>query len=285
MEDKIKGYFQRRIHESWIPVLKPVLPKIYETLASIFNTYPEKDAGYRCRIEKNRGVHLFPKPNDVLRAFRTTSFNDLRVVIVGQDPYLKNRLATGLAFGIPEGMQIPPSLQVIFREIDLTRAGKYDDTSLTHQEKLDYMKKMKDKQPWITQEMIDDAEAFLKELKEIPSYKDPTLESWAKQGVLLLNSSLTVEEDAPGSHYELWKKVMPEVYKLIAESKKDIIFVAIGNVARESTADLFGRESLFVVNHPAHDVRTGQNRFVGSEIFNKINLTLTKELKQKPINW
>jgi len=145
-------------------------------------------------------VNVFPEAANVFRAFRETPLDTLRVVIVGQDPYPKAGYSTGLAFGIPKDMTpIPPSLVKI---IDGVETDCYSGLNF-------------------------DKANF-----------DVTLESWAKQGVLLLNSALTVKEGEPGTHTELWAPFMKFFFDRLNVICRDIVVCPWGSIANDTCKEV-----------------------------------------------
>jgi uracil-DNA glycosylase len=133
---------------------------------------------------------VYPKDEDILRAFRLTEFNDVKVVIVGQDPYHGLGQANGLAFSVNPGIRIPPSLLNIFKEIQI-------------------------------------------EL-DIPIPLTGDLSAWAKQGVFLINTILTVQENLPLSHQHLgWQKITHKAIELLSEKRKNLVFILWGNQAKQ----------------------------------------------------
>lgn len=182
---------------------------------------------------KNEYLHhqCFPPIGDVFNAFRLTPFSQIKVVIVGQDPYHNPKEAMGLCFSVPRGVSIPPSLTNI-----------------------------------------------LIELKNDLGYHIPTsgdLTYWAKQGVLLLNTIMTVEMNKPLSHKGFgWERFTDEVIRIINQKKEPLVFVLWGSHARSKKALLSNPNHLIIENvHPSPlSVYRG---FFGSKPFSKINQYLT----------
>ena len=132
----------------------------------------------------------FPPKNKVFSAFNQCSFEDIKVVIIGQDPYHDNGQANGLCFSVADGVKHPPSLKNIFKEIE-TDLGK-----------------------------------------QIP--ESGNLERWARQGVLLLNATLTVRAHEAGSHQKKgWEEFTDTVIQYISDNKQDVIFLLWGGVAKK----------------------------------------------------
>ncbi len=138
------------------------------------------------------GPHVLPDRMSVFRAFHLTRLHDVRVVILGQDPYPnRKQRAQGLAFSVPEGVDIPRSLNSIFRNLE-----------------------------------ADDDVTF-----NSPNSGDLT--PWAKEGVLLLNTALTVEENDAGSHKRHWTAFIDLALKAIADEREHVVFLLWGNQAIE----------------------------------------------------
>tara|TARA_E500000318_G_scaffold53851_3_gene50157 strand:+ start:1731 stop:2444 length:714 start_codon:yes stop_codon:yes gene_type:complete len=185
---------------------------------------------------KSKGKKIYPKRQDIFKAFRLCPLNEVQVVILGQDPY-HNGQATGLAFGVGH-KPIPPSLRIIHKEL----CAQFD-----HNQSLDDF--------------------------------DHTLEHWAKQGVLLLNTCLTVEEKTPGAHAGMWDWFVVQVLKMVQERRRHTIFVLWGKHAQKFSKHI----DVAVVQsaHPAAEAYSGGNGgFHGNGHFYDINDRI-----EKPINW
>ena len=132
---------------------------------------------------------IFPPKNYILRALSLTDYNDVKVVILGQDPYHGVGEANGLAFSVNDGIKLPPSLQNIYKELN-------SDLN-------------------------------------IPISTKGDLTCWAKEGVLLLNTVLTVEKDRPASHKNLgWENFTDAIIKKINEKDTPVVFILWGNFAK-----------------------------------------------------
>ena len=183
---------------------------------------------------------IFPKNDAIFNAFNFTIPNKIKVVILGQDPYHRESQAHGLAFSVPNGVKIPPSLRNIFKEL------KSD---------LNY---------------------------SISS--NGNLESWAKQGVLMLNASLTVREKVAGSHQKLgWETFTDSVIKKISDKKEGIIFLLWGAFAQKKLELIDKRKHhILITSHPSPF--SAYRGFLGCNHFSKTNKILIKN-NQKTINW
>lgn len=183
---------------------------------------------------------IFPPKARILSALDITDYNDVKVVILGQDPYHGIGEANGLAFSVNDGVKIPPSLKNIYKEL-------HDDLGV-----------------------------------EIPNTGN--LESWAKEGVLLLNSVLTVEKDKPASHKNIgWETFTDSIIKKLNERDKPIVFILWGNFAKSKKELITNSKHLVLTSsHPSpFSVNYG---FFGSKPFSKTNEFLRRN-GIKEIDW
>ena len=178
----------------------------------------------------------YPPKEDIFKALKTTPYKDVKVVILGQDPYHEEHEANGLCFSVYNGVKMPPSLRNIFKELESDLGIKRTDTDLV---------------------------------------------DWAKQGVLLLNAILSVEQGNAMAHSNKgWEIFTDEIIKKVS-LKGDVIFVLWGNVARKKK-DLLGNNPIIESAHPSPlSVRHG---FFGSKPFSRINEILKSQGKQE-IDW
>ena len=199
------------------------------------------------RLDKEKGIRIAPDSKDLFNAFFITPFNETKVIIIGQDPYhnfLNNKpVAEGLAFSSGDLSYCPPSLRNIIKEVE-----------------------------------IDCYNGF-----NLHVSSDYSLRRWAHQGVLLLNTALTVKEDIPGSHLNLWKPFTQYVFGILNTFHDDLIFMLWGKEAQKY------KEWIIQPNH--HIIECGHpsplntaNPFVGSGVFSKCNEILEKQNKKK-IEW
>ncbi len=183
---------------------------------------------------------VYPPKAQIFAAFETTPFEDVRVVILGQDPYHGPNQANGLSFSVNEGIKFPPSLRNIFTELK-------DDVGI-----------------------------------EIPTSGD--LSDWAKQGVLLLNATLTVEAGKAGSHQKKgWEIFTDAVIRELAEKREHIVFILWGSYAQKKGKSIDRTKHLVIETaHPSPlSVYRG---FWGSRPFSKTNEYLQSK-QISPINW
>lgn len=182
---------------------------------------------------------IFPNKALIFKALKMTPFANVKVVILGQDPYHGEGEANGLAFSVPKGIKLPPSLLNIYKE--------------------------------------------LKTDLNIQNYSGD-LTSWAKEGVLLLNSILTVEKDKPASHQELgWEKLTNYIIKLLNAKDTPIVFILWGKAAYQKKEYITNKKHLVLTStHPSPF--SANKGFFGSRPFSKTNAFLVKTM-QKEINW
>lgn len=191
-------------------------------------------------VKEYKEKKIFPLKKEILSAFELTPLKDIKVVILGQDPYHGEGQAHGLAFSVKKGVKIPPSLRNIYKEI-------YDE---------------------------GEGEIF----------NHGCLESWAKQGVFLLNASLTVKEGEANSHSKIgWEIFTDEVIKIINEKKEGVIFLLWGNNARSKKKYIDLKKH--IVLETVHPSPLSANRgFLGCGHFKKVNEIL-KSKNEKIIDW
>lgn len=183
---------------------------------------------------------VFPEKKNLFNALKLTSYENTKVVIMGQDPYHGVGEAHGLSFSVQDGVKVPPSLQNIFKEL-------YDDLG-------------------------------------IPVSKSGNLTKWAQEGVLLLNSVLTVKKDTPASHRSLgWELLTDYIIKALNEKDTPVVFILWGNFAKEKKKYITNPKHLVLTStHPSPF--SAYNGFFGSKPFSKANDFLIKN-NLKPIDW
>lgn len=191
-------------------------------------------------ITEYKNKTIYPKMSEIFKAFMETNYDDVKVVILGQDPYHGDNEAEGLSFSVKVGIQKPPSLINIFTELK-------DDLGC-----------------------------------KIPN--NGSLISWAKQGVLLLNSTLTVVKDTPKSHSNKgWEIFTDEVIKLVNKKNTPVVFILWGSDAR-SKKSLITNPKHCVLESPHPSPLSAYRGFFGSKPFSKTNNFLIKN-NVKPIDW
>ena len=183
---------------------------------------------------------IYPAQNEIFNAFRYTNYNDVKVVILGQDPYHEPHQAEGLSFSVSNDVLKPPSLQNIFKELESDLG--------------------------------------------IPFPEHNSLKPWAKEGILLLNAILTVEEHKPTSHTNKgWEIFTDNVIKILNAKEKPIVFILWGNFAR-SKKSLITNPIHFVIESAHPSPLSARRGFFGSKPFSKTNEFLKKN-NIKEINW
>ena len=184
---------------------------------------------------------VFPEKKNIFKAFSLSKIEDLKVVILGQDPYHGFGQAQGLSFSTPADIKNPPSMMNILKEIndDLGKKSICEDGDLT---------------------------------------------PWATQGVLLLNTILTVEESLPKSHHNLgWEIFTDNIIKYISDNCNDVVFILWGSPAI-SKSKLIDKKKHHILTSPHPSPLSSYRGFFGSKHFSKTNEIL-KNLGKKEINW
>ncbi len=204
----------------------------------------EKSDGFKKFLqminEKYQTKTIYPPKNYIFNALKLTSYHDVKVVIVGQDPYHGEGEAHGLSFSVQKGIKIPPSLQNIYKEL-------YNDLG-------------------------------------IKPALDGDLTKWAKEGVLLLNSVLTVEKDKPASHRNIgWELLTDYIIKAINQKDEPVVYILWGNFAKEKQKFITNPKHL-VITSPHPSPFSASYGFFGSKPFSRTNDFLIKN-KIKPIDW
>lgn len=210
-----------KIEESWSNVLSQEFEKPYfqELIKFVRQEYASKT--------------IYPKGKDIFRAFDACPFNEVKVVILGQDPYHGPGQANGLCFSVHEGITFPPSLVNIFKEIknDLGR--------------------------------------------DIPP--NGSLERWAKQGVLLLNATLTVRAHQAGSHQNKgWETFTDAVVQALATQKQNLVYMLWGSYAQKKAAIVNANQNL-VLKSPHPSPLSAHRGFLGCGHFSKANQYLAEQ--------
>lgn len=208
-------------------------------LANEFNApYFEKLATF---VRNEYATHqIFPPAKLIFNAFNLCPFDEVKVVIIGQDPYHGLGQAHGLSFSVNEGIDLPPSLKNIYQEIRSDLG--------------------------------------------IEPLKQGNLERWAKQGVLLLNATLTVQANLAGSHQKKgWETFTDSAIKAVAQEKEHVVFLLWGNYAQQKAQYIDANKHLILkAVHPSP--LSAHRGFFGCKHFSQANLYL-KEHNLKPINW
>ncbi|MCA9765982.1 MAG: uracil-DNA glycosylase [Carnobacterium sp.] len=216
------------IKNDWLPILnESSLDTTYQKLA-LFLT------------EEYQNNTIYPEKEQIWQAFEWTSYQNVRVVILGQDPYHGPDQAHGLSFSVNPGVKIPPSLVNIYKELETDLGYK----RVNH--------------------------GYLK--------------SWADQGVLLLNTVLTVRKGEAHSHRKKgWEELTDHVMKALSNREEPIVFILWGN-ASINKRNLINEEKHIVLTSPHPSPLSAYRGFFGSKPFSNTNAAL-KKLNHVPINW
>jgi len=191
-------------------------------------------------LEEKKRYKIYPAGNNIFEAFNLTPFSEVKVVVLGQDPYHGAGQAHGLCFSVPDGVKPPPSLVNIYKEL-------YNDLG-------------------------------------VPPSSSGNLSSWAKQGVLLLNATLTVRAAQAGSHQKKgWETFTDAVIKALNNKKEGLVFLLWGNYAQAKGAFIdTDKHYLLKAAHPSPF--SAFNGFFGCQHFSKTNEILIK-LGKPAIDW
>jgi uracil-DNA glycosylase len=216
------------IDNSWKDKLKEEFSKPYFNVLTSFIR------------EEYKTKKIFPPANLIFNAFDKCPFNEVKVVIIGQDPYHNPGQANGLCFSVNDNVRIPPSLSNIYKEI-------YKDLG-----------------------------------KPIP--ESGNLEHWSEQGVLLLNATLTVRANSPGSHQNRgWEQFTDAVIDKLSADCENIVFILWGNFAQRKGANIdTNKHQVLKSVHPSP--LSAHRGFFGNRHFSKTNEFLIQHNK-KPIDW
>jgi len=190
--------------------------------------------------EKAKGKTVYPPGSRIFAAFDLTPWEDVRVVMLGQDPYHGPGQANGLCFSVGKGVKLPPSLRNIYKELE-------SDVGL-------------------------------------PPPQSGDLSSWAQQGVLLLNATLTVQAHEAGSHQKKgWEFFTDEVVHQLNSHPRKLVFILWGSFARKK-ARAIDRSRHFVIESPHPSPLSAHRGFFGSKPFSQTNTKL-KEWGESEIVW
>lgn len=186
--------------------------------------------------EERLNKTIFPPAKDLFNAFKLTDFKDVKVVILGQDPYHGEKEAMGLSFSVRRGVRTPPSLKNIFKELK-------DDLGIER--------------------------------------TDTDLSDWAKQGVFLLNTVLTVEKDKANSHKDIgWEIFTDYVIKQINDKLNNVVFILWGRQARDKKR-LITNPTHYIIESAHPSPLSAYNGFFGSKPFSKANQFLKSHRKNE----
>lgn len=219
-----------QIHQSWLEHLRGEFNQPYmQQLRSFL-------------VERKRlGATIYPPAKQWFNALNLTPFEQVKVVILGQDPYHGKGQAQGLSFSVPNNVARPPSLQNIFKELN-------------------------------------------QDLQQENIQCNNNLENWAKQGVLLLNSVLTVEHARAGSHSNQgWELFTDKIIKKLAHTRQNIVFILWGSYAHKKI-DIIPNQQHCIIKSAHPSPLSAHRGFFGSKVFSRCNSYLVS-VNQPPISW
>ena len=200
---------------------------------------PYLQESYAFITEDRQNNDIYPAPENVFKAFELCDVSNIKVVLLGQDPYHQPDQAMGLAFSVPEHIRLPPSLTNIFKEL-------HDDVGIIR--------------------------------------KNGDLTTWATQGVLLLNTSLTVQRSCPNSHKKYWQEFTNNVITHISQNAENVVFMLWGNHAKSKKKYIDeSKHHILEANHPS-PMSANRGGWYGTKHFSKCNAIL-KAHNYKEINW
>ena len=219
-----------QLHPSWLEHLKEEFQKDY--MLNLKKKLLEL---------KNKKIIFYPQGDKIFNAFNLTPLNNVKIVILGQDPYHGPNQAHGLCFSVPQSVKPPPSLVNIFKELESDTGKKRN-------------------------------------------YHDGNLEPWARQGIFLLNTTLTVEKSKPLSHRDYgWSEFTDRVISLISDKLENIVFILWGSFA-QSKKQLIDSGSHLILTAPHPSPLSAHRGFFGSKPFSKTNNFLhSKQIDM--VNW
>lgn len=190
--------------------------------------------------EQYSAKKVFPLPENIFLAFERCPFEDVRVIIIGQDPYHGIGQAHGLCFSVPTGVKIPPSLMNIYKELENDLGIKMGSSG--------------------------------------------NLSSWSRQGILLLNSTLTVQAQLAGSHQKKgWEEFTDQAIKVLSHKRENLVFLLWGAYAQKKTS-LIDESKHLILKAPHPSPLSAHRGFLGCKHFSKTNKFLSSKGIKK-IKW
>ena len=218
-----------KIEQSWKDVLSGEFEKEYFCKLTDF-----------VRAEYKSGKTIYPKPQNIFNAFNLCPLSDVKVVIIGQDPYHEPGQAHGLCFSVENGIDLPPSLVNIYKEIE---------SDIGHK-----------------------------------SRTNGDLSDWARQGVLLLNSTLTVQAHQAASHSgKGWETFTDAVIRAVSENRKNVVYLLWGSFAQKK-ADVVNAQQNLILKSAHPSPLSAYRGFFGNHHFSKTNEYLIAH-GETPIDW
>lgn len=217
------------IHPSWQPILQEEFDKPY--FRELINFVKQEYSQYRC----------YPKRKEIFAAFSACPLSEVKVVIIGQDPYHGEGQANGLCFSVRDGIPHPPSLINIFKEIE-------QDIS-------------------------------------VPYPTSGNLERWAKQGVLLLNATLTVRANQAGSHQNRgWETFTDAVIQKVSAHTEGVVFLLWGGYAKKKSKLIDNKKHLILTSGHPSPLSANRGYWFGNKHFSQVNAYLQSK-GVSPIEW
>ena len=230
--------------KSWINNIELISDGYCEKLCSTVAEMRESDT-------------IYPPQEKLLYALELVPFDKVKVVILGQDPYHGENQSHGLAFSVTDGVPVPPSLRNIFKELQ-------DDTEAS--------------------QVSDGSDEFFLSADDSPHPSSTDLTRWAKQGVLLLNATLSVSASKPKSHSELgWQKLTDQIIEQLSRKREHLVFILWGNDARKKKK-LINSEKHLILEAAHPSPLSAYRGFFGCRHFSKTNSYL-KQHGLTPIYW
>ncbi len=220
---------QVKIADSWKKILQTEFETSY--FKELTNFVKSEYKNHTC----------YPKGNEIFAAFNHCSFNDVKVVIIGQDPYHGFNQANGLCFSVHNGIKHPPSLINIFKELETDLGKSYPQSG--------------------------------------------NLEKWAKQGVLLLNATLTVRAHEAGSHQKKgWETFTDAIIKQISDKKEQVVFLLWGGFAKKKGKKINAKKHYILTSGHPSPLSANRGYWFGNQHFSKTNFYLESINKTK-VDW
>lgn len=219
-----------KLEKSWKKILKKEIEDDY--FKALLDTLEEEYLHQIC----------FPPKELIFNAFNQCSFEDTKVVILGQDPYHGEGEANGLAFSVNDGIKIPPSLRNIYREINADFDTIFEPNS-------------------------------------------GNLKRWSKQGILLLNATLSVRKDLPNSHkYLKWQQFTDAVIQLLSNKKENLVFLLWGAFAQKKAKFIDENKHLILMSGHPSPMSANQGKWFGNKHFSQVN-TYLEQIGKEQIEW
>ncbi len=231
LSKRVENAYKDMFGEGWYNALHPFLS------SKEFNKIGSEIVSLRKKVK------VYPEQKNIFRAFKRTPYEDVKVVFLGMDPYIRQHQATGLSFAIgPQCTKVPFSLKAIQKEIE------------------------------------SDLDVLVLEF-------DTSFETWTSQGVLMLNTALTVEEGKSGSHLKLWEPFTQAVLQALNKRNEHIVYILLGGKAQAYKKHLNDDARTITAPHPAAEAYSGGKAgFYGSKIFSRCNASLYL-LEKEEIKW